>query len=85
METWVRRASGGQSLAGESYFQVAVAFGRVAMSHGLLLPVSVAMKREEQRYLDALQSFSRPARECGQSLLLIGRPRLLVEASLLSR
>lgn len=33
-----------------------------ALKSGLLLPVSVAMKREEQRYLDALQDFSRPAR-----------------------
>lgn len=41
-----------------------------AMSHGLLLPVSVAMKREEQRYLDALQSFSRPAREFWRVLWL---------------
>ncbi len=41
-----------------------------AMSHGLLLPVSVAMKREEQRYLDALQSFSRPTREFWRVLWL---------------
>ncbi|MEL7936155.1 Fic family protein [Pseudomonas delhiensis] len=41
-----------------------------AMSHGLLLPVSVAMKREEQRYLEALQSFSRPAREFWRVLWL---------------
>jgi len=33
-----------------------------ALESGWLLPVSVAMKREEQRYLDALQDFSRPAR-----------------------
>ena len=31
METWVRRASGGQSFLGESYFQVAVAFGVVTL------------------------------------------------------
>lgn len=30
---------------------------------GMVLPVSVAMKRNENRYLAALQSFSRPARE----------------------
>lgn len=41
-----------------------------AMSHGLLLPVSVAMKREEQHYLEALQSFSRPAREFWRVLWL---------------
>lgn len=34
-----------------------------ALQHGLLLPVSVAMKREEARYLQTLQGFSRPARE----------------------
>ncbi|RAU47914.1 MULTISPECIES: Fic family protein [unclassified Pseudomonas] len=34
-----------------------------ALENGLLLPVSVAMKREEQRYLEALQSFSKPARQ----------------------
>ncbi len=34
-----------------------------ALENGLLLPISVAMKREEQRYLDALQSFSKPARQ----------------------
>lgn len=33
-----------------------------ALASGLLLPVSVAMKREEQRYLETLQDFSRPAR-----------------------
>ena len=32
------------------------------LPHGLVLPVSVAMKRHEDRYLQALQSFSRPAR-----------------------
>lgn len=31
---------------------------------GLLLPVSIAMKRHEQGYLSALQSFSKPARAC---------------------
>lgn len=34
-----------------------------ALESGLLLPVSVAMKREEQHYLEALQSFSKPVRE----------------------
>lgn len=34
-----------------------------ALEDGLLLPVSIAMKREELRYLEALQSFSRPVRE----------------------
>ncbi len=34
-----------------------------ALERGLLLPVSVAIKRNEQAYLAALQSFSRPARE----------------------
>lgn len=34
-----------------------------ALENGLLLPVSVAMKREERRYLEALQEFSRPVRD----------------------
>ncbi|MBB3105466.1 Fic family protein [Azomonas macrocytogenes] len=34
-----------------------------ALENGLLLPVSVAMKREERRYLEALQTFSRPVRD----------------------
>lgn len=34
-----------------------------ALESGLLLPVSVAMKREERLYLETLQQFSRPARE----------------------
>ena len=34
-----------------------------ALENGLLLPVSVAMKREERLYLETLQEFSRPARE----------------------
>lgn len=34
-----------------------------ALENGLLLPVSVAMKREERKYLETLQAFSRPARE----------------------
>lgn len=32
------------------------------LSHGLLLPVSVAMKRHESDYLDALQTYSMPMR-----------------------
>lgn len=34
------------------------------LSKGLLLPVSIAMKRHEQAYLSALQSYSVPARAC---------------------
>lgn len=34
-----------------------------ALDNGLLLPVSVAMKRQERQYLEALQTFSRHARE----------------------
>ena len=34
------------------------------LPNGLVLPVSVAMKKHEAEYLDALQSFSKPAREC---------------------
>ncbi|NLC35003.1 MAG: Fic family protein [Alcaligenaceae bacterium] len=34
-----------------------------ALKNGLLLPVSVAMKREERLYLETLQKFSRPARQ----------------------
>lgn len=33
------------------------------LAEGLLLPVSIAMKRHEARYLAALKAFSRPARE----------------------
>ena len=33
-----------------------------ALPNGLVLPVSVAMKRHEARYLQALQTFSQPAR-----------------------
>lgn len=36
------------------------------LNKGLLLPVSVAMKRNEEAYLQALQSFSVPMRECWQ-------------------
>lgn len=34
------------------------------LERGLLLPVSVAMKRHEADYLSALQAYSRPARQC---------------------
>ncbi|WP_248769442.1 Fic family protein [Pseudomonas sp. MWU12-2345] len=34
-----------------------------ALEHGLLLPVSVAMKHEEQNYLEALKDFSQPTRD----------------------
>ncbi|WP_133000581.1 Fic family protein [Luteimonas arsenica] len=34
-----------------------------ALDHGLVLPVSVAMKKHEADYLRVLQSYSRPARE----------------------
>lgn len=34
-----------------------------ALENGLLLPVSVAMKRQERQYLETLQSFSRPVRD----------------------
>lgn len=34
-----------------------------ALDNGLLLPMSVAMKSQELRYLEALQSFSRPVRD----------------------
>lgn len=37
-----------------------------ALNYGLLLPVSVAMKREERMYLETLQAFSRPVREFWQ-------------------
>lgn len=40
-----------------------VACGHGALPSGLVLPVSVAMKRHEGRYLQVLQSFSKPARE----------------------
>ncbi len=34
------------------------------LEDGMLLPVSVAMKRHEKEYLETLQHFSRPARAC---------------------
>jgi hypothetical protein len=33
------------------------------LENGLLLPVSIAMKRQEQAYMEALQDFSKPVRE----------------------
>ncbi|MDA7414797.1 Fic family protein [Xenophilus arseniciresistens] len=39
-----------------------VACSDARLASGLVLPVSVAMKRHEHEYLQALQSFSRPAR-----------------------
>ncbi|MEI7537635.1 MAG: Fic family protein [Comamonadaceae bacterium] len=36
------------------------------LPNGLVLPISVAMKRNEDQYLRALQTFSRPAREMWQ-------------------
>ncbi len=44
------------------FHKVACADPRLA--NGLVLPVSVAMKRSERAYLAALQSFSKPARAC---------------------
>jgi hypothetical protein len=38
--------------------------------NGLLLPVSVAMKRSEAQYLAALQSFSKPARQAWDAMWL---------------
>lgn len=43
-----------------------------ALEDGLLLPISAAMKREEQRYLQVLQSFSKPAREFWSIRSLVG-------------
>ena len=43
------------------FHQVVCASGM--LPNGMVLPVSVAMKRHENRYLTALQSFSSPARE----------------------
>lgn len=40
--------------------------GHGKLPNGLVLPVSVAMKRHEERYLHVLQTFSRPARELWQ-------------------
>ncbi len=40
------------------------------LSSGLVLPVSIAMKRHERDYLAALESFSRPARQCWDALLV---------------
>jgi hypothetical protein len=43
-----------------------VVCGQGSLPNGLVLPVSVAMKRHEERYLQALQTFSRPARDLWQ-------------------
>jgi hypothetical protein len=40
-----------------------IACSDARLTNGLVLPVSIAMKRHEARYLGALQSFSKPARE----------------------
>ena len=44
------------------FHRIVCASGR--LSSGLVLPISVAMKRHESRYLQALQSFSKPMRDC---------------------
>lgn len=43
-----------------------VVCGQGVLPNGLVLPVSVAMKRHEERYLEVLQTFSRPARALWQ-------------------
>jgi len=43
-----------------------VVCGHGQLPNGLVLPVSVAMKRHEERYLQALQTFSKPVRELWQ-------------------
>ena len=43
-----------------------VVCGQGRLSDGMVLPVSVAMKRHEERYLQVLQSFSKPARALWQ-------------------
>lgn len=43
-----------------------VVCGHGSLPSGLVLPVSVAMKRHEDQYLQALQTFSRPARALWQ-------------------
>ncbi len=43
-----------------------VVCGQGLLPNGLVLPISVAMKRHEDQYLQVLQSFSRPARELWQ-------------------
>ena len=42
METWVRRTSGDQSLLGEDYFQLAVAFGRGAAVCSTRPPLAIS-------------------------------------------
>ena len=44
------------------FHRIVCASGR--LNSGLVLPISVAMKRHENRYLQALQSFSKPMRDC---------------------
>jgi len=44
------------------FFFHKVVCGHGQLPNGLVLPVSAVMKRHEARYLQALQSFSRPAR-----------------------
>lgn len=43
-----------------------VVCGQGLLPNGLVLPVSVAMKRHEERYLQVLQTFSKPARALWQ-------------------
>jgi Fic family protein len=43
-----------------------VVCGHGLLPNGLVLPVSVAMKRHEDRYLQVLQTFSKPARALWQ-------------------
>lgn len=43
-----------------------VVCGHGVLPNGLVLPVSMAMKRHEERYLQVLQTFSRPARALWQ-------------------
>jgi Fic family protein len=42
------------------------------LQRGLLLPVSIAMKRNEDAYLAALKSFSEPARKCWEVIWIDG-------------
>lgn len=42
------------------------------LQRGLLLPVSIAMKRNEDAYLAALKSFSEPARKCWEVISIDG-------------
>jgi len=49
-----------------------------ALPNGYILPLSIAMKRNEPQYLQALQSFSRPARDLW-SVLWIDRDNFTFE------